>query len=48
MGTREPLYLDVLSLLKNTDIQIIGGRYGISSKNTAPNQIKAVYDELAK
>ncbi len=48
MGTREPLYLDVLSLLKNSDIQLIGGRYGISSKNTAPNQIKAVYDELAK
>ena len=48
MGTREPLYLDVLSLLKGSDIKLIGGRYGVSSKNTAPNQIKAVYDELAK
>ena len=48
MGTREPLYLDVLSIIKDTDIELIGGRYGISSKNTAPNQIKAVYDELAK
>ena len=48
IGTREPLYLDVLSVLKDTDIKLIGGRYGIASKDTAPNQIKAVYDELAK
>ena len=48
IGTREPLYLDVLAVLKDTDIKIIGGRYGIASKDTAPNQIKAVYDELAK
>ena len=48
MGTREPLFLDVLNVLKDTDIKIIGGRYGIASKDTAPNQIKAVYDELAK
>ncbi len=47
-GTREPLYLDVLSVLKDTDIKIIGGRYGLSSRDTAPNQIKAVYDELKK
>ncbi|MGI6509649.1 MAG: pyruvate:ferredoxin (flavodoxin) oxidoreductase [Erysipelotrichaceae bacterium] len=48
VGSREPLYLDVLSVLKDTDIEIIGGRYGIASKDTAPNQIKAVYDELLK
>ncbi len=48
IGSREPLYLDVLSVLKDKDIKIIGGRYGIASKDTAPNQIKAVYDELAK
>ena len=48
IGTREPLYLDVLSVLKDSGIKIIGGRYGIASKDTAPNQIKAVYDELAK
>jgi len=48
IGTREPLYLDVLSVLKDTDIKLIGGRYGIASKDTAPNQIKAVYDELSK
>ena len=48
IGTREPLYLDVLSVLKDRDVKLIGGRYGIASKDTAPNQIKAVYDELAK
>ena len=48
MGSREPLYLDVLNALKDTDITITGGRYGLSSKNTTPNQIKAVFDELAK
>jgi len=48
-GGREPLYLDVVSALKDhKDIEIIGGRYGLSSRNTAPNQIKAVYDELEK
>ena len=40
----EPLYLDVVNALSNTNIKIIGGRYGLSSKNTAPNAIKAVYD----
>jgi len=48
MGTREPLYLDVLHALKDKDLTIIGGRYGMGSRDTAPNQIKAVYDELAK
>ena len=47
-GAREPLYLDVLAALKDTGIEIIGGRYGLSSRDTAPNQIKAVYDELLK
>ena len=46
IGTREPLYLDVLSALAGDGYTIIGGRYGLSSRNTAPNQIKAVYDEL--
>ena len=42
----EPLYLDVSLALKDKEIKIIGGRYGLSSKNTTPNQIKAVYDNL--
>lgn len=42
----EPLCSDVTRALYDTNIKIVGGRYGISSKNTAPNQIKAVYDML--
>lgn len=42
----EPLYLDIVSALKDKDITIVGGRYGLSSKNTTPAQIKAVYDNL--
>ena len=42
----EPLYLDVVSSLKDKNITIVGGRYGLSSKNTTPSQIKAVYDML--
>ena len=45
----EPLYLDVLVALHNEgrgDIEIIGGRYGLSSKDTQPKDVKAVYDFL--
>ena len=45
----EPLYLDVLAALSKegrTDIKIIGGRYGLSSKDTQPKDVKAVYDFL--
>ena len=42
----EPLYLDVVNALKGMNMEIVGGRYGLSSKDTAPNQIKAVYDML--
>lgn len=44
----EPLYLDVMAILKDKNIEIVGGRYGLSSKNTTPRQIKAVYDMLKK
>jgi len=42
----EPLYLDICAALKDKNIQIVGGRYGLSSKNTTPRDIKAVYDML--
>ena len=42
----EPLYLDVVAALKEKNIKIVGGRYGLSSKNTTPAAIKAVYDML--
>lgn len=45
-STGEPLYLDVCSVLKNTVIQVVGGRYGLSSKNTTPDQIYSVYKML--
>jgi len=40
----EPLYLDVADALRDKNIKIIGGRYGLSSKDTTPAQIKAVFD----
>ena len=48
MGAREPLYLDVVNALKDKDIVITGGRYGLGSHDTQPKHIKAVYDELSK
>ena len=42
----EPLYLDVLSALKDKDINIVGGRYGLSSKDTTPEDIYSVYKML--
>ncbi|MDD5254281.1 MAG: pyruvate:ferredoxin (flavodoxin) oxidoreductase [Candidatus Nanoarchaeia archaeon] len=42
----EPLYLDVSRVLKNKNIKIIGGRYGLSSKEFTPAMVKAVYDHL--
>ncbi|MEG0410706.1 MAG: pyruvate:ferredoxin (flavodoxin) oxidoreductase [Erysipelotrichaceae bacterium] len=44
----EPLYLDVLAVLKDRDIEIVGGRYGMGSKDTQPCHIKAVFDNLKK
>ncbi|MBR1717903.1 MAG: 2-oxoacid:acceptor oxidoreductase family protein, partial [Bacilli bacterium] len=42
----EPLYLDICAALKDKDINIVGGRYGLSSKNTTPKEIEAVYNML--
>ena len=47
----EPLYLDVITALANagiTDRTVIGGRYGLGSKDTPPSSVFAVYDELKK
>ena len=47
----EPLYLDVSSVIANSDragkVTVIGGRYGLSSKDTDTAQIVAVFDNLA-
>lgn len=42
----EPLYLDIVNALRDKEIQIVGGRFGLSSKNTTPSQIKSIYDML--
>ncbi len=47
----EPLYQDVLNALfetGRTDLKVIGGRYGLSSKEFTPAMAKAVFDELGK
>ena len=55
---REPLYLDVVSAIHEgiklgygtlkSAPEIVGGRYGLSSKEFTPAMVKAVYDNLAK
>ncbi len=47
----EPLYLDVVSVLNDAgknDIRVIGGRYGLSSKDTTPDDMYSVFQHLAK
>jgi pyruvate-ferredoxin/flavodoxin oxidoreductase len=44
----EPLYLDVVTALKDRcDLNIIGGRYGLSSKEFTPSMVLAIYKHLA-
>ncbi len=44
----EPLYLDIVSALKDrSDLHIIGGRYGLSSKEFTPSMVLAVYKHVA-
>jgi pyruvate-ferredoxin/flavodoxin oxidoreductase len=50
----EPLYLDVIAALNEAMPdgrklpRVIGGRYGLSSKEFTPSMVKAVFDELSK
>lgn len=44
----EPLYLDVVAALKGKDLSVIGGRYGLSSKEFTPTMVLAVYKHLQK
>ena len=44
----EPLCMDVKEALSGTKIKVIGGRYGLSSKDFTPSMVKAVFDELKK
>ncbi|HNB51648.1 MAG TPA: pyruvate:ferredoxin (flavodoxin) oxidoreductase, partial [Anaerolineales bacterium] len=53
-STGEPLYQDVLTALAETRTngtlppRVIGGRYGLSSKEFTPAMVKAIFDELKK
>ena len=44
----EPLYMDVKVAINNPAITVIGGRYGLSSKDFTPSMILAVYKHLEK
>ncbi len=43
----EPLFLDVVFALAGKPVKVVGGRYGLSSKEFTPTMVKAVYDHLA-
>ena len=48
-GVGEPLYVDVITSLEQQNRRvdvIVGGRYGLSSRDTQPKHIKGVYDFL--
>jgi len=47
-STGEPLYLDIKDIFYSSDIKpvIVGGRYGLGSKDTTPSQVLAVYKNL--
>jgi pyruvate-ferredoxin/flavodoxin oxidoreductase len=46
----EPLYLDIVNAVAESDrsIKVVGGRYGLSSKEFTPSMVRAVFDEIAK
>jgi pyruvate-ferredoxin/flavodoxin oxidoreductase len=49
-ATGEPLYCDVITALveMGRSLKVIGGRYGLASKEFTPAMVKGVYDELSK
>jgi pyruvate-ferredoxin/flavodoxin oxidoreductase len=49
-ATGEPLYCDVITALVEAQrpLKVIGGRYGLASKEFTPAMVKSVYDEMLK
>ncbi len=57
-ATGEPLYLDVVAAINEAMVEgyapfsaaplVVGGRYGLSSKEFTPAMVKGIYDDLAK
>jgi pyruvate-ferredoxin/flavodoxin oxidoreductase len=45
-STGEPLYLDIMEVLKHKNISIYGGRYGLSSKDVPLKDINAVFENI--
>ncbi len=48
-GSSQPLYLDIRDAFYNSNLRpiIVGGRYGLSSKDTTPAQILSVFNNLS-
>ena len=44
----EPLFLDVVAALEGKDIRVIGGRYGLASKEFTPSMVLAIYKHSEK
>ena len=44
----EPLYLDVVKVLSQSELSplVVGGRYGLGSKDTTPTELNAVFENL--
>ncbi len=42
----EPLYIDTVAALKDRPVTIIGGRYGLSSKEFTPSMVKGIFSHL--
>src|ERR1041385_8859018 len=49
-STGEPLYQDVVTALAEAkrNVRVVGGRYGLSSKEFTPGMVKGIFDELNK
>jgi pyruvate-ferredoxin/flavodoxin oxidoreductase len=55
-ATGEPLYMDIVTVLAENEAdlpfatkpKVIGGRYGLSSKEFTPAMVKGIFDELSK
>lgn len=47
-GSQDPLYLDIRNAFYDSEVNpiIVGGRYGLSSKNTNPSHIMSIFENL--
>lgn len=45
-GAREPLYLDVACAIREKNIKLVGGRYGLGGKDFTPASVKAIIENF--